>query len=347
MDLNSMKYPWNLFFSFYETLNNKDQYIKIGKKPKLLSVLANTLRFVAAENAGEDCLHLQKQTLRNIIEERYKKTASTDNRVQITLDDLDKKIQTEEDMNVFILTCENIMIPLQQAISNIPNDDKEFTVNIAKSHLDIQGERGLATVISLWDDLGVRGCLAAERTEIIRAFAMLRILLTKDKTMSEDERDIVLTAFTQEFERRAAQKRKKRAGVSLESVTDFILAYYNIKRAEAPSHFQADLEVDNWVKTKDGWLIGISCKRTIRERWKNVSSTTDVFNKFKVKHIFHVVTYDEDLSDEKLTLLGGQRQVFYLPDNSRRLEYASKHVGLKDYVRPISQLINDIRKELR
>jgi len=78
----------------------------------------------------------------------------------------------------------------------------------------------------------------------------------------------------------------------------------------APSHFQADLEVDNWVKTKDGWLIGISCKRTIRERWKNVSNSIEVYN-------------------------------------SRRLKHASQHVGLKNYVRPISQLINDIRKDIK
>ena len=110
--------------------------------------------------------------------------------------------------------------------------------------------------------------------------------------------------------------------------------------------FQADLEVDNWIKAKDGWLIGISCKRTIRERWKNVSSSIETYNRFKVKYIFHVVTFDEDLSDDKLTLLGEQRQIFYLPDNSRRLKYAKQHIGLKNYVRPISQLINDIRKEL-
>lgn len=292
-------------------------------------------------------MSLQKQTLRNIIEERYKKTASRDHRVQRMLAELDEEINTIDDMEVFILTCENIMLPLQQAISNIPSDDREFTLNIAKSYLDIQGEEGLATVITLWDDLGVKGCLTAERTEIVRAFTTLRVLLTKDKSITEEDRDIVLTAFTQEFERRAAQKRKKRAGGSLEDVTDFILGYYKIKRAEAPSHFQADLEVDNWVKAKDGWLIGISCKRTIRERWKNVSSSTEVYNRFKVKYIFHVVTFDEDLSDDKLTLLGEQRQIFYLPDNSRRLKYASEHVGLKNYVRPISQLINDLRKELK
>ncbi len=328
-------------------LINNDKYVAIGKEPKLLSTLASSLRLVAKESKGKDTLRLQKQTLRNIIEERFKKTAARYDRVQRMLTELDEEIKSISDMDVFILTCENIMLPLHQAIANIPSDDKEFTLNIAKSYLDVQGEQGLATIISLWDDLGVKGCLTAERTEIVRAFTTLRILLTKNKSISEEERDIVLTAFTQEFERRAAQKRKKRAGGSLEDVTDFILGYYKIKRAEAPSHFQADLEVDNWVKTKDGWLIGISCKRTIRERWKNVSSSTEVYNRFKVKYIFHVVTFDVDLSDDKLTLLGEQRQIFYLADNSRRLKYASKHVGLKNYVRPISQLINDLRKHMK
>lgn len=345
--LSDIQNRWHNVYWFSRMLINNDKYIAVGKEPKLLSTLASSLRLVAKESKGKDTLSLQKQTLRNIIEERYKKTASRDHRVQRMLAELDEEINTIDDMEVFILTCENIMLPLQQAISNIPSDDREFTLNIAKSYLDIQGEEGLATVITLWDDLGVKGCLTAERTEIVRAFTTLRVLLTKDKSITEEDRDIVLTAFTQEFERRAAQKRKKRAGGSLEDVTDFILGYYKIKRAEAPSHFQADLEVDNWVKAKDGWLIGISCKRTIRERWKNVSSSTEVYNRFKVKYIFHVVTFDEDLSDDKLTLLGEQRQIFYLPDNSRRLKYASEHVGLKNYVRPISQLINDLRKELK
>ncbi len=106
--------------------------------------------------------------------------------------------------------------------------------------------------------------MTAERTEIVRAFATLRVLLSKDANITEEDRDIVLTAFTQEFERRAGQKRKKRAGGSLEDVTNFILGYYKIRRAEAPSHFQADLEVDNWVKAKDGWLIGVTALHNYR-----------------------------------------------------------------------------------
>jgi hypothetical protein len=271
---------------------------------------------------------------------------TTNIRVQLLLTDLEKEIMSQEIMDVFILTCEHILIPLQQAIENIPSNDREYTLNIAKAYLDVEGKHGLADVISLWDDLGVKGCLNAERTEIVRAFATLRVLLATDN-LPENEKDVVLTAFVQEFERRAAQKRKTRAGGSLEDVTNFILGYYKIQCAESQEHFQADIEVDNWVKTKDGWLRGISCKRTLRERWKQVTSAdSSILSKFKIKYIYHIVTYDEDLSDDKLALLGSLRHIFFLPDNSRRLKYAGEHIGLKNYVKPISSLIDNIQAQI-
>ncbi len=347
MIINSIQNKWHKVYWFSRMMINNDKYVAIGKEPRLLLKIGSSLRLIENEHHTDETLSLQKKALSNIIKDRYRNSNSRKGRVNKLLDELDKEINSPEDMEIFILTCEYVMIPLHQAISNIPNNDREYTLSIAKAFLDIQGEKGLATIVNLWDDLGVKGCLTAERTEIIRAFTTLRIFLTKNKTISEEERDIILTAFAQEFERRAGQKRKKRAGGSLEDVTDFILNYYKINRSKSPEHFQADIEVDNWIKAKDGWLIGISCKRTIRERWKQVSSAnSEILSKYKIKFIYHIVTFDEDLSDDKLTLLGGQRHVFYLPDRSRRLLHASGHIGLKDYVRPISQLINDIKKQI-
>jgi len=182
--------------------------------------------------------------------------------------DLDKELADNDEMNIFIITCENIMLPINNA-------------------------------------------------------------------------------FVQEFERRAAQKRKGRAGGSLEDVTSFVLNYFKIPASSAPEHFQADIEVDKWIRTSDKWLIGISCKRTLRERWKQVSSAdAALLSQYKIKHVYHIITFDEDLSDDKITLLGRQRHIFYLPDNSRILKRAQKFIGLKEYIRPISQLIQDLVKEI-
>ncbi|MDR2601088.1 MAG: hypothetical protein LBC53_01345 [Spirochaetaceae bacterium] len=162
---------FTLLYNISRMLINKDKYVAIGKEPKLLTRIISSLKLIAKENEGKEFLALQKQVLRNIIVERYKKTETTNNRVQLLLADLEKEIASYEIMNIFIFTCEHILAPLQQAIENIPSNDREYTLNIAKAYLDVEGKHGLADVISLWDYLGVKGCLNAERSEIIRAFA--------------------------------------------------------------------------------------------------------------------------------------------------------------------------------
>lgn len=72
-----------------------------------------------------------------------------------------------------------------------------------------------------------------------------------------------------------------------------------------------------------------------------------MLSKFKIRQIWHLITYDEDLSDDKLTLLGNLGHVFYLRDDSRRFEHARTHVGMKDYVRPMSEFVRHLRDEQR
>ena len=55
---------------------------------------------------------------------------------------------------------------------------------------------------------------------------------------TEIEDNTLLTAFVQEFERRAGQKRKSRAGNSLEDVMTFLFNYYGFKSHAKPDHFQ-------------------------------------------------------------------------------------------------------------
>ena len=66
---------------------------------------------------------------------------------------------------------------------------------------------------------------------------------------------------------------------------------------------------------------------------------------YKIKEIWHLITYDRDLSDDKITMLGQQRHIFYLDDKSSIYQHAKDHIGMRDYVRPLSHLIDDIKKE--
>ena len=68
-------------------------------------------------------------------------------------------------------------------------------------------------------------------------------------------------------------------------------------------------------KDKKGWYIGISLKRTLRERWKQTYTTEiGLLDRHKIKHIVHIINNDSDLSDAKVTELGSYRHLFFLHD---------------------------------
>lgn len=344
--LSIINNPWKNVYWFSRMLISNDKYGAIGKDNKLLIEISLSLHNLLNDTTVTDekqKVALAVEIIKNLTLSRFANSRSKMDRINLFCADLSLKLQNCDDIAVFVLTLENIMLPINRAMDIIPNNDREFTVGIATSYLNELGMDALATVVNFWDDAGTEGCLNAERAAVIREFGSLRSFISK---YNVDDTDIILTAFVQEFERRLGQKRKSRAGGSLEDVASFLFDYFHILAENKPEHFQADIEVDKWIRCKDKWLIGISCKRTLRERWKQVSSAdSNMLSKFKIKELWHLVVYDEDLSDDKLTLLGSQRHIFYLKDNSRRLLSAQNHIGMKNYVRPMSQFIADIKKE--
>ena len=341
--------PWRNAYWFARMLLNTDQYGAIGKKDALMTTLVGEIEAVVEQQqlSDEDKFKVCLNIIRNKIGNCAKKGSKTANLYDDLLVALEAELQSITDIIVFAVTIKYVVQPANEALNNVPSDDIEFCHTTAKNILDTLGKENVGKVISVWDTLGVRGCLDVERREIIREFTKLRANLNSlSIPRTELEDNAILTAFTQEFERRAGQKRKSRAGGSLEDISTFLFNYYGFKSHEKPDHFQTDIEVDKWFKCKDGWSIGISCKRTLRERWKQVSSADgNALSRYKIKEIWHLITYDRDLSDDKITMLGQQRQVFYLADESPIYKHAKEHIGMRDYVRPLSQLIDDIKKE--
>ena len=245
----------------------------------------------------------------------------------------------------FLRVYEIIVAPINRAIALVPSDDKRFCSAAAKNILDTFGEEKIAVLIATWDDLGVKGCLDAERTLVVEEFMRLidnlSALKIEHSTLDDN---LILTAFVQEFERRLAQKRKARGGASLETVADFIFDYYGFKSTTEPSHFNQDIEVDKWFKCRDGWVIGISCKWTLRERWKQLSQADrGTLSHFKIRELWHLITFDKDLSDDKIVRLGEQCQIFYLPVTSETYKRCSAHPGMKNYVRPLNNFVGDVK----
>lgn len=64
---------------------------------------------------------------------------------------------------------------------------------------------------------------------------------------------------------------------------------------------------------------------------------------FKIRELWHLITFDKDLSDDKIVRLGEQGQIFYLPNASETYKKCSEHPGMKNYVRPLNNFVGDIR----
>ncbi|MEI8296246.1 MAG: hypothetical protein WCG04_06980, partial [Alphaproteobacteria bacterium] len=255
--------PWRNAYWFARMLINGDKYGAVGKETKLLLEICAALTTVFSNSTQPPDLKvsLAKQIIMSLFEKRFTKATGRSARIKLFLEDLLLKLTRPDDVAVFILTVQNILIPINIALESIPSDDKAYTEAIAKAYLDKLGDKALATVINLWDDAGVTGCLNTERVAVVRGFTHLRRDIEQ---MPEYEMNMILTAYVQEFERRLGQKRKGRAGGSLEDVANLLLNYFGITAEKKPDHFQADIEVDKWIRCQDKWLIGISCKRTLR-----------------------------------------------------------------------------------
>ncbi len=341
--------PWRNVYWFARMLLNTDQYGAIGKKENFISNLAVEIESILncdSLNENEKYKVCRNTILKNIEESAKAGTKAAYAAENLSMA-LDEELKSVEDIIAFVITIRYIVLPTNAALQRVPSDDKAFCRETAENILDTLGKEQVGKAISVWDTLGVRGCLDKERAEVLYEFTKLRSNLSVlPIERSEIEDNAILTAFVQEFERRAGQKRKSRAGNSLEDIATFLFNYYKFDSHPKPDHFQTDIEVDKWFKCRDGWSIGISCKRTLRERWKQVSSAdSNALSRYKIKEIWHLITYDRDLSDDKITMLGQQRQIFYLADDSEKYRYASSHIGMKGYVRPLSQLIDDIARE--
>ena len=341
--------PFKNVYWFSRYLLNTDQYGAMGKskEQQFLNLVAMLEVLSAQKNFSEtEKLALLKNTLSTEIKSMTNPKTKSYTLSLNLIEQLEQDLKTIDDVIIFCVAMKYVVAPINRVMQLVPSNDKAFCEKAAKNILDTFGEEKVGSLITTWDELGVKGCLNVERALVVEEFTkLLDNLSTLSIEHSKFDDSIIATAFVQEFERRLGQKRKSRGGTSLESVADFLFHYYGFKSTEKPNHFSQDIEIDKWFKCKDGWIVGISCKRTLRERWKQLSQADrGTLSHFKIRELWHLITYDNDLSDDKVVRLGEQGQIFYLLDSSEKYLKCSTHPGMKDYVRPLSNLIVDIRK---
>lgn len=273
-------------------------------------------------------------------------------KVEKLIDFLDPFIDSPQDLAVLRFTIDHIIIPTNELLKRVPSSDKEAAETLIRTYLEEEGEVGLKDVILMWDRAGRRWCMKAERVIVVAGFRLLRETLDdllRDKKLTRIDADRTLTAFVQEFERRLVRGvRPGRAGRSLEDVTGVILDHFGIENyINAPEHIKTVFEVDKMILLPDGRRIGVSCKRTLRERWKQAASLdTQRMDDEKIKSTWHVITYTSDLTVPKLQAIGESRGIVYIPDDDHFFQNHFADLDVSAFIRPMSSFISDLRKAL-
>lgn len=349
---------WEKAYWFLRILINTDRYGAFGsggtaKKIQMLTLMSDAL-VTAYQNVTKADEHTdieRVQILDTVLKEAlygaypegakgYETALEFHTRLSVFLAE-------PKDYYVFAFTIQKLLLPTNDAVSRVPmGEPTEYAHMYAKAVLDTKREAGLATLIREWDSLTEDLSLNKERDIVVDLFQQVKASLASDVLESEKLSELdevrVLTAVAQEYERRVGQKRKGRAGKDLEGATEFIFNYFGLKTHGAPAHFNAAVEVDNWIMDKNGWYIGVSLKRTLRERWKQTDVGESVLNQFRVKHIIHLINNDKDLSDSKISTLGASRHLFFVADESPVLKAYGDHVAMGQFLFPMSKLIEKV-----
>ncbi len=348
--LETQESPYENVYWFARALVGSE-YGSEGSKTKNMLNLGQTINTLLA--ISQPKLNTSKNVIWSFLRSLHSPDTQVASKVEKLIDFLDPLIDSVQDIRVLKFTIDHILIPTNELLSRVPASDKQVVETLVRNYLKEEGESGLKDVILMWDQEGRRWCMQVERMIIVAGFRLLRDTLDdllQGKKISRLDADNVLTAFVQEFERRLVRGvRPGRAGRSLEDVTGVILDHFGIKGyIDAPEHIKTVFEVDKMIPLPDGWRIGVSCKRTLRERWKQAASLdTQRMKDEKLKSTWHVITYTSDLTAPKVQAIGESGGVVYVPDEDRFFINHSNDPAISDFIRPMTSFISNLKQMLQ
>jgi Txe/YoeB family toxin of Txe-Axe toxin-antitoxin module len=151
-------------------------------------------------------------------------------------------------------------------------------------------------------------------------------------------------AINMEF--RLSNKRKARGGKTFESIIERLLKLAKV-RCEKPKKSErkeyevlknidmVSPDVKTALEMRDK-AIFISAKRTLRERWKQVT-----YEHLKGARLY-LVTINGDISEGTANAMGDAGIIVYVPDEVKEREYLKD----KPWIRKISELVKDIKNSV-
>jgi len=267
------------------------------------------------------------------ISKRYRQTEDLAERIL-------RRIEEEDDIRELRIAIDAV-VRTSEILDTAPSFGKQQIVDIVDETL--QNDRGSFDPTKAYDALynvdfeGESYQLGAQREPLIDYVYEEINELRADPHIEEREVARIISGIVQEYERRAGQSRASTAGNVLETGLQHIFNQFEIPATGNPAHF-GDLEIDNMVDGPNG-SIGFSCKRTLRERFRQSLSREAEIG---VDEVWFVSLLMADVSKEKLQDISNDGSRIYVPRDSFVWNRYHTNDNLSYTLRPADQFINDV-----
>ena len=350
-----VRYPGTLHHGWVQAMlggiaqKNKAYFLMREMIKKEIKPLLSEERLRVLAAAAEDFLASDEEELTclfDLIRERLIECAP---RAVMKIDTLIAYLQqliTDKSDAVILSAVAGICFPeSNKAVSDIPSGEAMVAArDIAKQELAMHGDSAISSLFTNWDNITYHACIAKENDIAVALENRIDNALEGYRfPMDPEVRAAMRVASLQEYERRAGQKRKGRAGEDLQQAVQTIFEHIGLNFKADPSLVTGTLEADLIVYGANGWQILVSCKRTGRERVKQISSDQNELTKNRYTKVIWFFT-DFDQTDNRVTDLGVRGSVFYLPDESEDFRRLNSNPATSQYVRPLSGIRESIKE---
>ncbi|GAB7094070.1 hypothetical protein JCM30237_12220 [Halolamina litorea] len=220
---------------------------------------------------------------------RYSKTEDLVNQIE-------HRVDSTQDLRDLRLACEAVVTTTQRLDAAPEFDEDAMETIVEDTLLDDDHEQYLPGhayhALKNVDDEGTVLQAGGQNRALI---PYVRELMDRSDISDESEHARLVAAVTQEYERRAGNKRKSDAGGVLETALNLVFDAFDVPVTGKARHF-GDFEIDNMLITDEA-TIGFSCKRTLRERFRQ-SLTREA--EIDIDEVWFVPLATDDISREKV-----------------------------------------------
>lgn len=313
------------------------------KEAENLQVLASILEArLDRDNADIDNL---RQTIRDVILDSVDRTrGGSVTRRYLSTEDLvgriRHRISTLDDIRSFIIAARAVT-RTGEIIAETPSFGDEDIRRIVDEVLSGEGKepdpsRAYKALLEV-DLQGEAYQLGAQRGPLIEYVSELLDTHLADSDGTYDEAARIVSAVVQEYERRAGQSRSSTAGNVLEKALQRIFEQFGVPATGKPEH-HGDLEIDNVVRGPEG-SIGFSCKRTLRERFRQSLVRQ---SEIGVDEIWFVVLLTADVSREKLVDIQNDGGRIYVPQDTYVWKSYNGDGSVSYALRPADEFLKEV-----